>query len=71
MKTYRVTETTIEKGFKDDIIDQLSEIDNNKFFFYENLEFKDENKSNKEDWLDENLYNSANSKLNKVTGCQI
>lgn len=48
LEAYKAIKTAIEKSFKDDSVDQLSKIDGNKSFIKENLEFKDENKRNKD-----------------------
>lgn len=55
LKTCKVIETIVEKGFKSGPVNQSSEIDDNKAFLQENPKSKDENKSNKEEGLDKDL----------------
>lgn len=55
LKTCKAIKTANQKDLNNVSIDQSSKIDDNKNFFQENPKSKDENKSNKEDWLDKNL----------------
>lgn len=60
MEACKAIRIIVEKGFKKGLIDQLSEIDNNRLFFLKNLKSKNENKNNEKDWLDKNLDNTNN-----------
>lgn len=55
LKACKVIETTVEKGLESSLVDQSSEIDDNKIFLQENLESEDKNKSDKEDGVDKDL----------------
>ena len=51
----KAIETAVEKGLEGGPVHQSFEIDDNKAFLQENLESEDENESDEEDWLDEDL----------------
>lgn len=51
LEVCKVIETIFEKGFEDSLVDQSFVIDDHKVFFKENLEFKNEDKSDEDDWL--------------------
>lgn len=48
LETYKTIETAVEKSFEVDLVNQSSKVDDNEAFLHENLKFKDENKSNKD-----------------------
>ena len=60
-------ETVIKRGLEGDLVDQSSEINNNKSFLQKNLEFDNENERDEKDWLDKDLDDTSNSELDEAT----
>lgn len=55
LKTCQAVETRVEKGFEKSLVNQLSEIKDNKAFLQENLESKKERTSNENNWIEDDF----------------